>query len=83
MEFFWSVNFQIQTGHRDLQSRSPYFVQMRENMDQKNSEYGYFSRSDKTKCNDTGIKYYENFNLLCKETGLKMDMRSIFKRKSS
>ena len=79
MEFFWSVNFQIQTGHRDLQSRSPYFVQMRENMDQKNSEYGYFSRSDKTKYNDTGIKYYEKFNLLCKEARLKMNMRSRFK----
>ena len=33
-EFFWSVFSGIRT------------VQMRENMDQKNSEYGHFSRSD-------------------------------------
>ena len=26
---------------------SPYSVQMRENTDQKNSEYGHFSRSDR------------------------------------
>ena len=35
LKFFWSVF-----------SHVPYSVQMRENTDQKNSEYGYFSRTD-------------------------------------
>ena len=35
--------------HATLPENSPYSVQMRENTDQKNSEYGYFSRSVK-KC---------------------------------
>ena len=29
---------------RDLLYKSPYLVRMRENTDQKNSEYGYFLR---------------------------------------
>ena len=36
-EFFWSVFFRISTEYRDLQSKSPYSVQMREKKDQKNS----------------------------------------------
>ena len=36
-EFFWSVFSRI---------RTEYSVPMRENTDQKNSEYGRFSRSD-------------------------------------
>ena len=40
-EFFWSLLFRIRTEHRD----SPYSVQMRENTDQKNSEYEHFSGS--------------------------------------
>ena len=38
-EFFWPVFFRIWTEY------SPYSVRMRENTDQKNSEYGHFSRS--------------------------------------
>ena len=38
-EFFWSVFSHIRTGH------APYSVWMRENTDQKNSEYGHFLRS--------------------------------------
>ena len=44
-EFFWSVFSGIWTEYGDLRSKSPYSVQMRENADQKNSEYGHFLRS--------------------------------------
>ena len=44
-EFFWSTFFCIRTEYGDLQSKSLYSVQMRENTDQKNSEYGHFLRS--------------------------------------
>ena len=37
-EFFWSVFSLIQTEYGDI-------VRIRENKDQKNSEYGHFSRS--------------------------------------
>ena len=38
-EIFWSIFSRIQTKY------SPYSVRMKENKDQKNSEYGHFSRS--------------------------------------
>ena len=41
-EFFWSAVSRIQTEHGDLQSKSSYLVRIRENADQKKSEYGYF-----------------------------------------
>ena len=42
LEFFWSV-FVVYLVH--IRSFSgPYSVQILENMDQKNSEYGHFSR---------------------------------------
>ena len=44
-EFFRSVFSSIQSEYGDLRSISPYSVQMRENKDQKNSEYGHFLRS--------------------------------------
>ena len=44
-EFFWSVLSRIWTEYREIQSISRYSVQMRENTDQKNCEYGHFSRS--------------------------------------
>ena len=43
--FFWSVFSRIWTKYGDIRSISPYSVQMRENTDQKNPEYGHFSRS--------------------------------------
>ena len=46
LEFFWSVFSRIRTEYGEIQSISPYSVQMQENTDQKNSEYGQFSRSD-------------------------------------
>ena len=44
-EFFWSVFSRIQTEYGEIRSISPYSVRVRENTDQKNSEYGHFSRS--------------------------------------
>ena len=46
-EFFWSVFSRIWTEHGEIRSISPYSVRMRENNNQKNSEYGHFSRSVK------------------------------------
>ena len=36
----------IRTEYGEIRSISPYLVGMGENMDQNNSEYGHFSRSD-------------------------------------
>ena len=44
-EFFWSVFFWIGTEYGKVRSISSYSVRMRENTDQKNSEYKHFSRS--------------------------------------
>ena len=43
--FFWSVFFRIWTEYFVILRISPYSVRMRENADQKNSEYGHFLRS--------------------------------------
>ena len=45
-EFFWPVFSYTRTEYGEIRSISPYSVQMRENTDQKNSEYGHFWRSD-------------------------------------
>ena len=45
LELFWSVFCRIWTEYGEIQSISPYSVQMRENADQNNSEYGHFLRS--------------------------------------
>ena len=50
-EFFCSVYSSIRTEYREIRSVSPYSVQMRENMDQKNSEYFFRSVSVKEKLN--------------------------------
>ena len=44
-EFFWSVFFHIRTEYGKIRSISSYSVQMLENTDQKNYEYGHFCRS--------------------------------------
>ena len=41
----WSVSSRIQTEYGEIQSIPPNSVQMRENIDQNNFEYGHFSRS--------------------------------------
>ena len=43
--FFWSVFSCLRTEYGEMRSFSPYSVRIRENTDQKNSEYGHFSRS--------------------------------------
>ena len=43
--YFWSVFSRIQAEYGEIRSISRYSVRMRENTDQKNSEYGRFSRS--------------------------------------
>ena len=44
-ELFWSVFSRILTEYGDIRSISQYSVQMRENTDQNNYDYGHFSRS--------------------------------------
>ena len=44
-EIFWSVFSCIWTEYGEMLRISPYSVQMRENTDQKNSEYEHFSSS--------------------------------------
>ena len=44
-EFFWSLFSRIRTEYGDLRNKSPYSVQIRENKDQKNSEYRHFLHS--------------------------------------
>ena len=41
-EFFWSVFSRTRTEYEDKRSIPQYSVRMRENTDQKNSEYGHF-----------------------------------------
>ena len=63
-EFFWSVFFRSWTEYGDILRISLYSVRMRENMDQKNSEYGHFSRNaydlQNTKLPKTGMKFIKN-----------------------
>ena len=44
-EFFWSEFSHIRTEYGEILPFFPYWVQMRENTDQKNSEYRHFLRS--------------------------------------
>ena len=44
-EFFWSVLSRIRSEYGEIQGISSCSVQMRENTDEKNSEYGHSSRS--------------------------------------
>ena len=46
LELFWSLFSGIRNEYRELRNSSLYLVQMRENTDHKNSEYGHFLRSD-------------------------------------
>ena len=47
LELFWFAVSCIRTEYGEILRISPYSVQMRENMDQNNSEYGHFSRNGK------------------------------------
>ena len=48
MEFFWSAFSRFRTEYGEIRSISPYLVWMRKNTGHKNSEYGHFSRSERT-----------------------------------
>ena len=52
-EFLWSVFSRIWTEYGAILRISPYSVRMRENTDQKNSEYSYFLRS--VGCSISGV----------------------------
>ena len=41
--FSWSIFSRVSTKYREILCISPYSLQMRENTDQKNTEYGHFS----------------------------------------
>ena len=45
LEFFWSVFSHIWSNYGEILCISPYSVRMRENIEQKNSEYVHFSHS--------------------------------------
>ena len=45
LELFWYVFSSIRTEYVEILRISPHSVQMRENTDQNNSEYGHFLRS--------------------------------------
>ena len=45
-EFFWTVFSHIWTEYGEIIRIPPQSVQMRENTDQENSEYGHFLHSD-------------------------------------
>ena len=42
LELFWSAISRIRTEYREIQSISPFSVQMQENADQNNFKYGHF-----------------------------------------
>ena len=77
LELFWSAFSSIRTEYREIRSISPNSVQMRENADQNNSEYGHFSRSGIQRCNISDIIYsditysdeiYETIHVLIEQT---------------
>ena len=45
-EFFWSALSRIWIEDGELKSKSPFFVQMWENTDQKNFKFGPFSLTE-------------------------------------
>ena len=46
-EFFWSVFSRIRAKDKEILRISPHSIQMPQNTDQNNSEYGHFSRNVK------------------------------------
>ena len=63
-EFFWYVFSSIWTKYREILCIFPYSVLMRENTDQKNSEYGHFSRSVKCTKKVKGVIMYNLRNTI-------------------
>ena len=61
-ELFWSAFSRIRTEYAEIRSIFPYSVQMRENADQNNSEYGHFLRSLRLKETTVSSFPYEIFS---------------------
>ena len=57
LEFFWSVCPRIRTEHRETLRISPYLVRMRENTEQKNSEYEHFMQCKTRKTYEVTSKF--------------------------
>ena len=58
LELFWFAFSRIRTEYGEKLRISLYSVQMRENMDQNNSECGQFLRSDNVNDNSITFPYY-------------------------
>ena len=61
LELFWSTFSRIRTEYREILRISPCLVQMRENADQNNYEYGHFLSSEKLK----SMINYLSKNIFC------------------
>ena len=59
-EFFWSVFSRIWTEYGEMQSISPYSVQMWKNTDQKNSEFGHFAPSVRDAAFEMQLSFHVN-----------------------
>ena len=55
-KFIWPVFSRIWPEYGEILRISAYSVQMRENTDQKNSEYGHFLRSEQLVCKQLTLK---------------------------
>ena len=62
-EFFWSAFCCIWTEYRDLQSKSLYSIWMRENADQKHSEYRHFYAVLDSYFNPIKFDRYRNYKI--------------------
>ena len=59
-KFFWSVFSRIWTEYGDILRIHPYSVHMREKTEQKNSEYGHFSRRVNLKSKNLVLNFVAN-----------------------
>ena len=64
-EYFWSIFSSIWTEYRQILSISPSSVRMLENMDQKNSKYGHFSRSESDVQNLFALDAHRHLIVFC------------------
>ena len=56
-ELYWSAFSRFWTEYEEVWSISPYLVRMQENVDQNNSQYWHFSRSETVLNNFSGEVY--------------------------
>ena len=79
MELFWSIFSRIWAEYEEIRSISPYSVQMRENADQNNSEYGHAVFVDLSSCGKTYLlvlssKVRRNFVAFKHEKSVTLDI---------